>query len=259
MTSARKPTPSPTTNLSTSDASSVTVKGRDLINELVGVYTFTDMLYFMACDRMPTVAQTRVLDACLVTLMEHGLNPSTIVTRLIADSVPGEPQVAMAAGLLAIGGVFAGTAEQCAALLRVLSSDVERDGEVAIRATAERLLQERKTIAGFGHQSHKPDDPRAIRLFAVAEQAGATMHHCDLLRRLSAEIDAAMGKHLTINATGAIGALLLDIGVPEDAIRCFSVVSRAGGLIGHLLEEKERPAARAIWKEARRAVPYSDS
>jgi citrate synthase len=256
VTSARPGQERPATSICTSDASSITVRGRDLVNELVGELSFTEMLYFLCCGRKPDAAQVKVLDACLVTIMEHGINPSTIVARLVASTVPDEPQVAIAAGLLGVGGVFAGTSEQCAELLVALARDVAREGEGAIRNSAERLIASGQPIPGFGHLHHKPDDPRSPKLFAVAERAGGRQDHMRLLRALGAEIDALRSRHLTINATGAIGALMLDIGVPVAAIRCFSVVARSAGLTAHLLEEKDNPAARAIWRESRDAVPY---
>lgn len=238
------------TSICTSDLTSITVRGRDLVNDLVGELTFTEMLYFLSTGRQPDAGQAKVLDACLVTIMEHGINPSTIVSRLISDTVPDEPQVAIAAGLLAVGGVFAGTSEQCAAILQELA----KEGDV--RKTAERLIGSGQPIPGFGHLHHKPDDPRTPRLFAVAEKAGVKQTHMRLLRELSKAIDEVKGRHLTINATGAIGALMLDIDVPLAAIRCFSVVARSAGLTAHLLEEKSNPAARVMWKESRNAVPY---
>jgi citrate synthase len=238
------------TSLCTSDLTSITVRGRDLVNDLVGELTFTEMLYFLSTGRQPDAGQAKVLDACLVTIMEHGINPSTIVSRLICDTVPDEPQVAIAAGLLAVGGVFAGTSEQCAAILQELA----KDGDV--RKTAERLIASGQPIPGFGHLHHKPDDPRTPRLFAVAEKAGVKQTHARLLQALSRAIDEVKGRHITINATGAIGALMLDIDVPLAAIRCFSVVARSAGLTAHLLEEKTNPAARVMWKESRNAVPY---
>ena len=240
------------TSICTSDLTSITVRGRDLVKDLIGELSFTEMLYFLSCGRKPDAGQVKVLDACLVTIMEHGINPSTIVARLIADTVPDEPQVAIAAGLLGIGGVFAGTSEQCAAIL----AELAREGEGAVRTTAERLLASGQPIPGFGHLHHKPEDPRPAKLFAVAERAGIKQTHTQLLRKLSAAIDAVKGRHITINATGAIGALMLDIGVPLAAIRSFSVVARSAGLTAHLLEEKSNPAARAMWRESRNAVPY---
>jgi citrate synthase len=77
-----------------------------------------------------------------------------------------------------------------------------------------------------------------------------------LLESLTVAVDAAFGRHITINATGAMAALLLDIGIPIAALRGVSVAARAGGLIGHLLEEQSNPSGRAIWHAAKVAVPY---
>lgn len=245
------------TNIATADATSVTVRGKDLISDLIGHQSFTEMLYFLTRNRFPTPVERTVLDACLVTLMEHGLNSSTLITRLAADSVPGQVQVAMAAGLMVVGDVFIGTMEGCAGILR---RGVEQGGD--LDAYCQRIVGEytssKTPFPGFGHATHTPDDPRAIRLFEVAAEAGLEGTYIDLLKRLGAELDRARGRHLTINATGAIAALLLEIGIPVEIMRGFAVVSRAGGLIGHLIEERESHSARFLSKLAREHIPYED-
>lgn len=242
------------THIATSDATSITVRGKDLVHELIGERSFTEMLYFLICHRLPSAGQTRVLDACLVTLMEHGWTPTSIVARVMADSVPGQPQVAMAAGLLAVGDVFAGTMDGCAKLLA--AGVQEADQEAWCRDVVQRHRAQRLPMPGFGHPFHKPDDPRPPRLFQIAEEAGHSGRYVQLLRGLAAELDRAAGRHLTINATGAIAALLLEIGVPTSIMRGVAVVSRAGGLAGHLVEEAERPVAREIWRMTEHGVPY---
>src|SRR5262245_59118484 len=99
----------PVTHIATADAISVTIRGRDLVNDLIGKHSFTEVFYFLVTGRMPDTAQARVLDACLVTLMEHGFTPSALIARLTAESVPDQIQVSIGAGLLAIGSVHAGT------------------------------------------------------------------------------------------------------------------------------------------------------
>jgi citrate synthase len=247
----------PTTRIATSDAGSITIRGRDLVNELIGRKTYTEILYFLTAGRMPNAGETRVLDACLVTLMEHGLTPSAIVTRLVADNVPDEPQAAMAAGLLTVGSVFVGTMEGCA---RILSAGIASGGDLNAycREVVETHRTQRRALPGFGHPIHKPDDPRPPRLFAVAEEAGYSDRYVSLLRQLGAALDRQAGRHLTINATGAIAALLLEIGLPPEALRGIAVVSRAGGLIGHLLEERETHSGRAFWELIDRETPYED-
>jgi citrate synthase len=73
---------------------------------------------------------------------------------------------------------------------------------------------------------------------------------------LSAAIDETYGKHITINATGGIAAALGDCGVPAGIMRGFAIITRAAGLVGHIHEEQQKPAMRAIWEAADAAVPY---
>lgn len=244
----------PTTRIATSDASSVTIRGESLVDDLIGKKSFTEMVYFLTRGRHATAVETAVLDACLVTLMEHGFTPSALITRITADSVPDQVQVSMAAGLLAVGSVFMGTMEGCA---EILSRGIDaRDPQAFCADVARDYLSARRPLPGFGHPFHKPDDPRSPRLFAVAEAAGVDGRYIRLLQTLSAAVDREAGKHLTINATGAIAALLLEIGYPADIMRAIAVISRCGGLAGHILEERETHSARTIWKVTEDAIPY---
>ena len=242
------------THIATSDTSTITVRGMDLVHDLIGRHGFTETMYFLICNRLPTAGQTRVLDACLVTLLEHGWTPTSIVSRLVADSVPGQPQVALAAGLLAVGDVFAGTMDGCA---RILHDGMSAPDTAAYceQVVADHRARKR-AMPGFGHPFHKPDDPRPPRLFAVAEEAGHSGRYIALLQQLGQTRDRTAKRHLTINATGAIAALLLEIGMPLSVMRAVAVVSRAGGLAGHLVEEEKTHAAREIWRLAEEGIPY---
>jgi citrate synthase len=247
----------PVTHIGTSDATSITVRGKDLVDDMIGQRSFTEMLYFLTCKRFPARGETRILDACLVTLMEHGLTPSSIIARLMIDSVPQEIQVAMAGGLMAIGSVFAGTMEGCANLI-LAAEKCEQDLEAFCRETLKAHRAAGTALPGFGHPIHKPDDPRTPKLFEVAQQAGTSGRYIDLLQQIGRNVDAILGKHLTINATGAIGALLLEIDMPPSVMRGIAVVSRSGGLIGHIEEEREAGSARRIWQLAQQNIPYVD-
>lgn len=242
------------THIAASTATSVTVRGRDLVEELIGCRTFTEMIYFLLAGSMPTPVQTRLLDACLVTLMEHGWTPSSLVARLIADSVPGQAQVGIAAGLLSIGDVFAGTMDGCGALLQQIAASA--DPAACCQAIVAQHRAQRQRLPGFGHPVHKPDDPRSLKLLAMARELSEAARYADLLTLLSAEVDRAAGRQITINATGAIAALLLGIGVPPASMRSIAVISRAAGLAGHLAEEQQSHAAREIWRLTEEHIPY---
>lgn len=245
------------TQIATSTETTITVRGKDLVNDLIGRLSFTEFIYLLVCHRVPTPGETHVLDACLVSIAEHGLTPSSIVTRLIADSVPEETQVAMAAGLLAVGSVFVGTMEGCGAILK---RGVDRGGDpdAYCREIVADFRARKAALPGFGHPVHKPDDPRVPRLFAIAAECGVAGDYIALLKRLSAELDRQAGRHLTINATGAIAALLLEIGLPVEIMRGIAVVSRAGGLTGHIVEERSTHSGRAIWGMVEHAIPYEE-
>lgn len=245
----------PTTRIAHSNATHIFVRGADLVDELIGELTFTEMILFHLLGKKPTRAQTVLLDAVLVTLMEHGLTPSAIATRLIYDSAPEALQAAVAAGVMGVGSTFIGTMEGCAALIEEMLAAPEGVPARA-RIIAERVRAERKPIHGFGHPYHKPDDPRPPKLFALAQREGVAGHHIAALKALSVEVDRAWGRHLTINATGAVGAVLGEIGIAQPIMRGIAVTSRAAGLVGHIAEERERPSARFIWEAAEQGIRY---
>jgi citrate synthase len=246
----------PTTAICTSDADSIHVRGANLVDELIGQLSFTEMILFQITGKRPSAMQVKLLDAVLVTLMEHGLTPSAIVTRLIYDSAPEALQSAVAAGLLGVGSTFIGTMEGCSALLDQIIAAPE-----GMQAKAAEIAQEfrakRKSLPGFGHPIHRPDDPRTPKLLALAESQGVPGKHIAALRALAAEIDRVYGRHITINATGAIAAVLGEIGMPQPVMRGVAVISRSAGLVGHILEERSKPSARWIWNTVEHGIAYT--
>jgi citrate synthase len=243
-----------TTSIATSTPDDVFIRDQSLCRDLIGKVTFTELIYFQIIGRKPTPAQTNVVDACLVTLMEHGLTPSALATRLVYSSAEEAMQAAVAAGLLAVGSRFVGTTEGCGALLAQIVAAPDRPAEA--RRIAATYRAEKRSLPGFGHPFHKPDDPRTPVLLELAEQKGIAGEHVQAVRLLSAAIDAVFGKHITLNATGAIAAVLADAGVPREILRGFALIARAAGLVGHVREEQQKPAMRAIWEAAEAAVPY---
>jgi len=244
-----------TTSIATSTSEDVFIRGKSLCRELIGELSFTEMMVFQMLGRRPAPPETAMVDACLVALMEHGLTPSALAARLVYSSAPEAMQGAVAAGLLGIGSLFVGTVEGCAILLqRLLEAGSGLEAEA--RLVAEEHRAGGTAIPGFGHPLHKPHDPRALRLFELARQHGTAGRHMAAIEALSQAVDATYGKPITVNVTGAIAAVLGDCGVPAGIMRGFAIVSRCAGLVGHIHEEQQKPAMRAIWEAAERAVPY---
>jgi citrate synthase len=225
-----------------------TIHYRDasLVDDLIGKASFVEVFLRQTLGRAPSSAELTIVEAVLVTLMEHGLTPSVIAARMVYSSSPENLQAGVAAGLLAVASRFVGTMEPAAELLRSIVEAKDQGPAQAQRIAAEHRTQ-RQPVPGFGHHLHRPDDPRAVALLELAIKVGTFGRHCEALRMLAAAVDSSAGRHITINATGAVAALLGDIGVPPELMRGFAVLSRCAGLVAHIAEEQQAPSGRFIW------------
>lgn len=246
MSGATKPSAAPQSRLCRYTSTAVYYGGDDLVADLLGKASFVDVFMKQAFGRRPTEAERRVVDAVLVTLMEHGMTPSAIAARMVYASSPENLQAGVAAGLLAVASRFVGTMEPAAELLdRIVASGDAASAQA--RQIAQDWRERREAVPGFGHHLHRPDDPRAQALLDLARQVGSFGPRCEALLLLAAEVDAAAGRHITINATGAVAAVLGDLGIPAALMRGFAVLGRTAGLIAHIAEEQRDPSGRFIW------------
>ncbi|GAB4235061.1 MAG: citryl-CoA lyase [Methyloligellaceae bacterium] len=246
----------PTTALCRHSLTAIHYRDKNLVEDLLtGDADFVKVMAEHILGRELEARQLRILNAILIALMEHGLTPSAIAAREIYMSAPENLQGAVAAGLLGVGSQFVGTIENCAALLAQLVAldDADARGRAARAMVAEHKARG-AFMPGFGHHLHKPDDPRAQRLIEMGREAGFEKGYLDALEMLGEEIDAAYGKHVTINATGATAALMGAMDIPVRLMRGFAVISRAAGLVAHIGEEQERPSGRFIWDLVDRSI-----
>lgn len=227
------------------------VQGRDLPGELLGQLDLGAMAWLEITGRLPSAPEAKMFNALLLTLVEHGLTPNAIATRLTYLGAPESLQAAVAAGLCGMGTRFAGTAEGAA---RVLQVALAEGGAVDISQTARVIvadhLARKAPVPGIGHPQHKPIDPRTPVLFRLAQETGFSGRHVELIQAVSAEAERATGKSLPVNATGAIGAIASEMGLDWRLCRGIAVIGRAVGLVGHIAEELRDPIASQIWLQA---------
>jgi citrate synthase len=245
-----------TTRVCGATADRIEVRGVDLVEQLMGQVSFTEMFLFQMLGERPSAMQVRIVDAVLVTIMEHGLVPSVVASRLTFLGAPESYQGAVAAGLLGVGDRFAGTASESAILLDRIAGAPAAEREQTAIALVEEHRRDRRPLPGFGHPTHRSGDPRVPRLLAIAEAAGARGDHIAALRLLEAAIAKVVGRALPANVSSAIAAVLREGDLPAATMRGVVLVARCAGIVGHLHEESTRPIADDMWKLVEREFPY---
>jgi citrate synthase len=225
------------------------VRGLDLVADLIGKVSLGDVAWLELMGTLPSVEQSILFNAMMVTMVEHGMTPNAIAARMTYLGAPESLNGAVAAGLCGLGSVFAGTMEGAARLLQdsLAGAGAEPDVDAIAARIVVELRSTKTQIPGLGHPLHKPLDPRTPRLFALATEHGKYGNHCRLMEAIAREAGRATGKSLPVNATGAIGAIASELGIDWRLCRGIAVMGRAIGLVGHIAEEIRNPVAREIW------------
>jgi citrate synthase len=165
----------------------ILVRGHDLVEELLGKITFTEMTWLMLAGRKPTAEEARMIDALLVILVEHGMVSSVVAARLTYGTAPEALQGAVAASLLGAGSVHLGSSEYAAKWLVDALAGGKGDGDLneIARKVVDDHAQQKKRIAGIGHRTHPHGDPRAVKLFEIARETKVYGRYSELIERVT--------------------------------------------------------------------------
>lgn len=256
------------TSLGTSTADEIRLLGRDLTTELMGRVGFGELAFWLVAMRRPTPSETRVFEAVLVALADHGFTPTAIAARLTYLGAPDALQGALAAGLLGGGSRFLGVTEDCGAYLSAILTEQAGGGRdvpvdeagwdtLALDAVA-RTRAAGRLVPGLGHPVHKQRDPRTAVLLGIAEEEGLRGPHLRLFEAIGRVHEQVLGRRLPLNGAGVCGAALADLGLPVSMLRGFALLARAAGLLGHLAEEQRRPIGMDAYRAVDRNAAYVD-
>jgi citrate synthase len=231
------------TAISDASGDELVVRGHRL-GSLIGNVSFTEMAFLVLGGRLPSREERDLLDAVLVSVMDHGIAPAAVIVRMLASF--GVPlQAGLAGGALTFGDWHGGACEQAARLLADAVAtawpDADADREATLRAHLRDLVRERVDaggrLEGFGHPLHPVGDPRVERLLELAREVRLFGRHCRALVLLEEELADRLRRPIPINIDGVIAAIVLDLGFPWQAARCFLVTPRTVGMTAHFLEE----------------------
>ncbi len=243
-----------------SDDETIVVRGADLCRDLIGKMSFTDYFWLLVTGQRPSAMASRVLDATLVAIAEHGLVPSVQASRMTLAAAPDAIQGAVAAGILGCGSVILGSSEAAGRLfLRIdaLAREKSLSLEDAASEIARELRAAKQAIPGYGHPLHKARDPRVARLFEVAAEARTPGRFIAIAEAVEKVLPGITGRDLRLNVSAAIPAVMLDVGFPAEALKGVPILARCAGLIGHLTEELAHPIGFALSYQASREQRYT--
>lgn len=229
------------TEITDTSGGQLRIRGVD-ISTAIQTYGFGSMVYLLWKGVEPGKAEARLMDAILVSTIDHGVTPpSSLTTRLVTSG--GSPlNAAVAAGILTIGDKHGGTIEACARLYQ--ERLMTRDEGPGIENLAEIIVQEyhekKQRIPGYGHRIYKRD-PRTESLISLAGELGLRDQAVDLALAIQNSLEEHFnGKPLPLNADGAIAALITDMGFDWRFGKGFFILSRTAGLIAHAYEESTK-------------------
>lgn len=225
------------------DQEEIRLRGYD-ITELMGNISFAQAAFLLLKGELPTAAEARMMEAILVSSIDHGPTPPSVLAARAVFSGGNPLNAAVAAGVLAIGEVHGGAIEGCARVLQEWAGQPGTPRQIAGELVAD-VRKSGERLPGFGHRLHGTD-PRTVRLLALAREVDIRQRHIDLAVATEAELEKRTGERLPMNINGAVAAVISDMGFDWRLGKGFFIISRAAGLVAHVYEEwtREKPMRR---------------
>lgn len=226
------------TSIAEATADGMSVRGYDVLSELVGKIDFGEMVYLLLKGELPKGNEGKMINALFVSCAEHGISPSSTVSRFIQAS--GVPiQCGVAAGVMMFGDTHGGAGQEfCRGVQELVKQ--WRESNADIDKAAAEFVAKRKRLDGFGHPQHPAGDPRTPVLFQLAKEYGVAGDHIAMTEALERALENKTRRKIKANIDAALGAVAADMGFPWQVARAFIVIPRTAGLFAHCLEEMTR-------------------
>ncbi len=217
------------------------------IDEMMGRVSFGEAVYLLLGGELPSPAIGRLMEALLVSFIDHGATPpSTLAARNVAST--GAPlRACVAAGVLGFGKFHGADIRPCMQLLDAGLAHMQTGAslESSVAEILQPYLAEGDVPPGFGHPLHTAD-PRAVRLFQLARDLEIEAGHVHVIRGMERALQAAATPEkpsVAINIEGAVAAVCGDLGLHVDIADALFTISRVPGLIAQAREEQAREAS----------------
>ncbi len=214
------------------------------LEDLIGNLTFSEAIYLVLKGELPDEREARMMDAILVSVVEHSIAPPSVIAARAIASGGNKMNVAVGGGILAFGEAHGGALEGA---MKFLQENVDKNPEEVVKEYFEKKLR----IPGYGHRYYKDYDPRTRRLFELAKEIGFYGKYCRFAEEVERAIEKIKGKRLVLNVDGAIAAITSEMGFDWRLGKGFFIIGRVPGLVAHVYEEltMEKPFSKRLDEE----------
>ena len=216
------------------------------IQDLIGKISFPQMIWLMLRGDLPNAGQAALLEAALVSAVDHGPQAPSISISRMAVTCGVELNNAMASAINVLAGIHGGAGQQCMELYFDIARRMDAGAELAaaVDAALDAFIAENgKVIPGFGHRFH-PIDPRSVKLIPMVEEAARAGvingKFAAIGRQVEATLEARKGKRIPMNIDGATAVIYAELGFAAELGRGLFILSRSVGILAHAWEQYQQ-------------------
>lgn len=222
----------------------IRIKGRP-IEEMIGRVSYAQMVWTMLRDDPADARQLALLNAALVSAVDHGPQAPSIAIARMAVTCGASLNGAMASAINVLDDIHGGAGEQCLALYQSLLNGMQGDPtEASVMAgLAPYFSGHGQRVPGFGHRFH-PVDPRAVRLLQLVAEARrdkvvsgryAAVGYC-----IEKALAVRVGRRIPMNIDGATAVVYGELGFEPELARGLFILSRSVGILAHAWEQRKQ-------------------
>lgn len=211
--------------------------GKTIVEPRLDLSHVGNFLYMLQ-GKEPDPKYIKALETYFITVMDHGMNGSTFISRCVASC--GSDLLSAVIG--ALGGLkgpkHGGAPEP--ALNLVMAASQSDNPEQYIRG----LIERGEKIPGFGHRVYKARDPRADVLKKTGKQfytgdEGNLSKNFNQIEQLVLRLlnEYKPGRQLFTNVEFYTAYLLHGIGIDEELFTSLFAIARSVGWLAHAKEQ----------------------
>lgn len=184
---------------------------------------------YMMTGKKPSPVEERIMDVALILHADHGMNPSTFSTLVVASTM-SDIYFSVGAGIAALNGPLHGGANE--KVIHTLRS-IGRPERAASWFRKQRRYNAK--IPGFGHRLYKAYDPRARVLAPLADTLARNKPEArrlyDTALALEKEVVGSLGKEKGVfpNVDFFSGIIYNAMAIPDEMFTPIFAVSRVVG------------------------------